>query len=68
MDDFERASHLEQEDREIALRAHAERNKTQPADECSDCDEPLDEHRKQYGICVECKTVREQRAKHHRQD
>ena len=68
MDDFERASRLEQEDREIAPRTHAERNRTKPANDCCDCDEPLEEHRKQYGICVECKTIREQRAKHQRQD
>lgn len=68
MDDFERAAMHEQTEREILEKQHMQRARPEPRDDCDDCGEPLEQHRKQYGTCVYCQTARETRAKHYRHD
>lgn len=69
MDDFERAAQHEEEDRRIALKQQvAGRHPLEPGDTCADCDDPLPDHRKPYGTCIECQTARELRARHYRKD
>jgi hypothetical protein len=66
MDDFERAALLEEEQRVISARNHAERDRSPPADECADCDIALEQHRREFGTCIECQSAREKRARLYR--
>lgn len=66
MDDFDRASEAEQ--RELALKEHQHRTRTEPRDECEDCDTPLIPFRRQFGTCITCQEKREARARLYRRD
>lgn len=67
-DEFDRAQDAEEQIREIAIAEHRAKARARPRDDCADCDEPLPEHRRQYGTCVGCQTIREQRARHLRKE
>jgi len=67
VDDFERAAQHEEEERRIALQQHASRAHREPRADCEDCGVDLEQHRHQYGTCIDCQTSREARAKHYRQ-
>lgn len=74
MNDLDRAQLVEEMDRELCLKHHANRPRRQAvavrrADgsteyRCAECDEGLPAHRVEYGLCIECATTAEQRGKH----
>lgn len=68
MDDNDRASDSEEQDRILAQRRHAEQHQAAPGEECRHCDEPLEQHRQPFGTCIDCQTMVEQRARHYRRD
>lgn len=63
-DEFDRAQEIEQRDRDLAVAEQLRRGAAKPSDDCRDCDEPLEDHRKPYGICVHCKTIQENNERH----
>lgn len=63
-DEFDRAQDNEQRDRDLAVAEQLRRGASKPADDCRECGEELEEHRKPYGICVHCKTVEETNERH----
>lgn len=73
MDDFDRAQLAEQAEREFLQRQHADRPRPKPVAVqrpdggtdyyCAECDDDLPAHRVEFGICIECATVAEARAK-----
>lgn len=65
-DEFDRAQEQEERDRQIMLAEQQRRAATTPGDECRECGEDLAEHRKQYGICVDCKSAQEMNERHFR--
>lgn len=75
MDEFERAQQVEQDDRDIAERKHANRVKKKPIVRknsqgvdlsfCCDCGDLLADHRIEYGACVECVALEEAKSKHY---
>lgn len=67
-DEFDRAQEHEERERQILLQEQLRRGAPTPGDDCRECDEPLEDHRKKYGICVHCKTVQETNEKHHRRN
>lgn len=64
-DEFEQAQNLEEAERAFAIAQHQHRNRTEPRDDCADCGEDLELHRKPYGTCIYCQTARETRARLH---
>jgi len=67
-DELDRAADLQAAEIETAIAAHAARKRPEPSDYCDDCDEPLEEHRRQYGRCVPCQSARELRGRHYRKE
>ncbi|XZG69272.1 hypothetical protein ACTSKR_11470 [Chitinibacteraceae bacterium HSL-7] len=63
-DDFDRASDIEQAQRDAALAAvQAAASKKLFRADCVECGDDLEPHRQPYGICVPCKSRQERRAK-----
>lgn len=48
---------------ERALAAHKPPAHTRQHSHCLDCGEPLEPHRRSWGLCVPCKSDREHRAR-----
>lgn len=67
-DEFDRAQENEERERQILLAEQQRRAATMPGTECRECGEDLAEHRKQYGICVDCKEAQEFNERHHRRN
>lgn len=66
-DENDAASDYEQGERDRILSNHARRLASiRPAEDCRECDEPLAEHRKAWGRCIDCATRAEARAKGYR--
>ncbi|GAA5785099.1 TraR/DksA family transcriptional regulator [Chitiniphilus shinanonensis] len=63
MDQYDRASELEQAERDAALAAARTRQHLLYRADCADCGEDLAPHRMPYGTCVACQATREHRAK-----
>lgn len=70
MDDIDRAQQREQEDRARAIAAqharaarHFEPVIVDGVPCCCDCEAPLEPHRVERGICVDCMAARERREK-----
>ncbi|WP_148715019.1 TraR/DksA family transcriptional regulator [Chitinolyticbacter meiyuanensis] len=62
MDQYDRASELEQAEREAAIANARNATKLYRSD-CIDCGDDLEPHRLEYGICVPCKATREHQDK-----
>ena len=55
MDDADRSVMLQEQHLDLVISA-ARGIKPQPGEHCRKCEEPLPEHRRQYGICWACQS------------
>lgn len=59
MDEADQAQRRIEQEEEIWQRQRAARQAAEARDDCRDCEEPLEAHRRAFGICIPCQRRRE---------